>query len=221
MTTLVISDMHLTDKFDERKFKFLSDLFDKYDKIIINGDFWDSYSTDFEKFIKSDWAKLFPILKSKNTVYIYGNHDIKSKSKVEKLRLFSDMQTQDFEMVCGDKKFIFMHGHDFFKKRSTYEKESGIYKKFRLNDMSLKVEKFLLGKFGSHTFDVVTRKLNRKMKKYARENLADLEYLIVGHTHYAEIDEKNKFLNSGFVRNGVAQYLVIDGEKVVLKKGRY
>jgi UDP-2,3-diacylglucosamine pyrophosphatase LpxH len=42
MNTLVISDTHLG-KYDQKKDKFLKDLIKGYDRIIINGDFWDNW----------------------------------------------------------------------------------------------------------------------------------------------------------------------------------
>ncbi len=42
MRILVISDTHLTHKFDQRKFEYLLSIISQADKVIINGDFWDS-----------------------------------------------------------------------------------------------------------------------------------------------------------------------------------
>ncbi len=78
MKTIVLSDTHLYEEFDEKKFNFLKRIISKVDRVIINGDFWDSYICSFSDFINSPWKKLFPLLKTKKTVYIYGNHDKKS-----------------------------------------------------------------------------------------------------------------------------------------------
>src|SRR3990172_1424130 len=63
MKILVFSDSHLTDKFEEKKFYFLKKIIRQSDFVIINGDFWDGYLTTFNRFISSNWSKLFPLLK--------------------------------------------------------------------------------------------------------------------------------------------------------------
>src|SRR3972149_6125144 len=73
-TTAIISDTHLTAKFDKAKFEYLKTLFSKYEEVIINGDFWSYYSCTFDEFLKSKWNALFPFMKAK-TIYIHGNHD--------------------------------------------------------------------------------------------------------------------------------------------------
>ena len=72
MKTLVLSDTHLTDRFDERKFNFLRAIILPSDQVIINGDFWDSWFTDFDGFVSSKWSGLFLLLLKKNTIYLNG-----------------------------------------------------------------------------------------------------------------------------------------------------
>lgn len=68
MKTIVFSDTHLINKFEENKFQFLSALIASADSIIINGVFWDAYMVSFDAFIKSRWKDLFPLLKEKKTI---------------------------------------------------------------------------------------------------------------------------------------------------------
>jgi len=68
MKILIFSDTHLTSKFDQEKFDFLKKIVNSSDRVIINGDFWDSWFTNFDDFVKSRWNKLFPLLKKKNTM---------------------------------------------------------------------------------------------------------------------------------------------------------
>lgn len=75
--TLVISDTHLG-KYDRKMDLFLRNLIKDYDRIILNGDFYDCWLVSFEEFISSEYSELFKILKSKETIYIYGNHDSES-----------------------------------------------------------------------------------------------------------------------------------------------
>lgn len=71
MKTLIFSDTHLTKKFDLKKFLFLKRIIESADQVIINGDFWDSWFSDFNGFLKSGWKDLFHSLKEKETIYIY------------------------------------------------------------------------------------------------------------------------------------------------------
>jgi len=71
MKILVFSDTHLTDRFDQGKFRFLQKIINFSDQVIINGDFWDSWFTNFDDFVNSEWRKLFPILLKKRAIYIW------------------------------------------------------------------------------------------------------------------------------------------------------
>ncbi len=75
MKTIIFSDAHLTNRFDEPTYRFLENMILSADKIIINGDFWDGEVVSFNQFINSKWQKLFPLLLERKAVYIYGNHD--------------------------------------------------------------------------------------------------------------------------------------------------
>src|SRR3982750_365904 len=76
MKTLIFSDSHLYGRFEETKFKFMWYLINSVDHVIINGDFWDGYIIDFNEFLATPWNELFPLLKERRSIYIYGNHDI-------------------------------------------------------------------------------------------------------------------------------------------------
>jgi predicted MPP superfamily phosphohydrolase len=88
MQTLIFSDTHLTKGFNRKKYEFLREIIEPVDRVIINGDFWDGYLTSFDKFVNSEWQKLFPLLKEKQTIYLYGNHD-KTKWCDSRVNLFS------------------------------------------------------------------------------------------------------------------------------------
>jgi predicted phosphodiesterase len=100
MKILVISDVHLDNAFEKPKYRFLKKIIRRADRVIINGDFWDGYLVKFQQFIQSPWKSLFPLLKSKKTIYIYGNHDKKILSD-KHTALFSDIQTRlKFQKIC-------------------------------------------------------------------------------------------------------------------------
>lgn len=71
MKTLIFSDTHLTSKVHKKTFSFLEDLISQVDKVIINGDFWDSYKTSFDEFIDSGRKKLFDLLLQKDAIYLF------------------------------------------------------------------------------------------------------------------------------------------------------
>ena len=100
MKILVISDVHLDNAFEKPKYRFLKKIIRRADRVIINGDFWDGYLVKFQQFIQSPWKSLFPLLKSKKTIYIYCNHDKKILSD-KHTALFSDIQTRlKFQKIC-------------------------------------------------------------------------------------------------------------------------
>src|SRR5689334_5828739 len=97
MKLLIFSDSHLSARFDEAKYNYLRWIITHADKVVINGDFWDRDLTTFDQFVNSDWRKLFPLLLSKATTYIYGNHDWKGYCD-ERVNLFSTSQTQALDI---------------------------------------------------------------------------------------------------------------------------
>ncbi|OGK45500.1 hypothetical protein A3B40_00595 [Candidatus Roizmanbacteria bacterium RIFCSPLOWO2_01_FULL_37_16] len=59
------------------------------------------------------------------------------------------------------------------------------------------------------------------MKRINKKNSNKNEILVCGHSHWAEIDLKSQFINTGFIENGVAKYLLIDDEKIIPKEEWY
>ena len=110
MRTLIISDTHLTHRFDERKYYFLEKLISSYDHVILNGDFWDGYTTTFDKFVNSKWSGLFPLLKAKNAIYLFGNHD-QERYTDERVNLFSVEQKKSHTIEIGIDTYHIEHGH--------------------------------------------------------------------------------------------------------------
>ena len=62
---LIFSDTHLTKRFEEKKYNLLVRLVSSSDRVIINGDFWDSWFVSFKDFLGSKWNKLFPLLRER------------------------------------------------------------------------------------------------------------------------------------------------------------
>jgi predicted phosphodiesterase len=204
----------------------LEKIFSTVDKVIILGDFWDSSLMTFDNFINSDWRLLFPILKQKHAVYVYGNHD-KKETADSRVFLFSDTQTTRYKFEEGGKTFITEHGDRFFKNHIlfllTY---GGPFKRFFMSRFFIVwqfviVEDVLTKIFGTKYLANKGLKFNIHIKKIWQKEAKNGEYLICGHTHAAEMDLKNHFINTGLIRHGLGQYVVIDGEKIEAKEEWY
>ena len=217
MKTLIVSDIHLTHIFDEKKFLYLEKLFSSFDKIILNGDFWDGYNTTFDRFIDSKWKKLFPLLKSKKAVYLYGNHDQKKFSD-ERVSLYSHEQKDSHVIDFNSLTYHIEHGH------MIYPSIDGILPLSRkffgyLNFIFQRFEHLFVRYLRSpHNF--VLSQANRTIKKRLKIKKFSCWYLC-GHTHFAEIDTKNTFANSGFIQYGKATYLIADSSGLSLRTEWY
>lgn len=210
MKILVISDTHLYSPFNQKKFNFLKKIISGSDKVIINGDFFDSYINTFDEFIKSPWKQLFPLLKKKGAVYLFGNHDLKKVSG-NRTGLFSVSQNNRYEMTLSGKKFLFEHGHltrptlDVRFHFSWQVKHYGMLVGHIFRNLLVKI-------FGKLAVRILFGHLNAGSKEYIKNTYKpkDNEFFIIGHNHFGEIDEKNRFAASGMILYGFAQYLTID-----------
>jgi predicted phosphodiesterase len=208
---IVFSDTHLTHKFNQRKYNFLKKIILSGDKVIINGDFWDGYLIKFSQLLDSKWNMLFPLLKSKNTVYVYGNHDRRKKSDW-RVNLFSVKQTEKYEIHTNKNTFIFEHGNKFRpcmdETKLKFLLISPIIKSVNLAEKlchKRKQSKKLMNWFLS--------KSNKRIKLIINNEAIENKIYVTGHTHMAEKDLDNHFLNSGIIRYGIGQYLIIDTDK--------
>jgi len=215
MTILVFSDTHLTGRFNKKKFIFLTRIINKADKVIINGDFWDGHLTTFNHFITSQWSNLFKLLKQKKAVYIYGNHDRKEYSD-SRVSSFSTIQTTAYSLTFNNRHYYFEHGHSFLPS---------IDNKLRITSYHLVKIITLLA--NCLEFPIQTLKIwfggivaNNSIKK-KRNGKTKNGFIVCGHTHYPEIDKKNQFLNTGFIKFGLASYLLINNNGIQLKKESY
>ncbi len=218
MKTLIFSDSHLSLPFEEKKFNFIEGIIKPVDKVIINGDFWESSLMSFQNFVNSPWRNLFPLLKEKKTIYIYGNHD-KKISTNSKVNLFSDQQTDRYILNLKDKELVIEHGnriHPFIDDRMNWSKiNSNITKPYE------HIERLMVRKLGTRFLKMCYGRMNKKMKKKLKDELKLNQIYICGHTHYAEIDKESQFINSGLVRHGLGQYLVIEQDRIVAKEEWY
>lgn len=221
MRILVFSDSHLYTPVDQQKLEFLKKIISSADRVIINGDFYDSYMNTFDEFIKSDWKKLFPLLKSKKAVYIYGNHDAR-KSSDNRAQYFSEVQAERYKLKTQDKTFIFEHGH---KTRVTADVSHQI--DWKLLHAAITIGHFMRGVmvsiFGKLFLWLRFSYRNRNSKKRIMEmyHPSNNETYVIGHNHWGEVDLKNHFASSGAILYGYAQYLSITDGVIKLHEGWY
>jgi len=216
MKLLVLSDTHLDHKYEHEKFRRLENLISESDQVILNGDFWEGYDFTFEDFLKTPWVKLFPLLKSKKTIYLFGNHD---KEIFIDNRIFQFCELADHQHITkiANTNFIFEHGDKYaLKFDGTYH----IERPKRIGFVAIElIHKWFVRLFGIRGVWILFGQLNNKVKRSIKEEFEHLgNYVFVcGHTHCAEVDIENHFANSGFSKFGYLQYLTIDDNGKVQK----
>jgi UDP-2,3-diacylglucosamine pyrophosphatase LpxH len=220
MKTLIISDIHLTPLFNQNKFDYLKKLFNRFDRIIVNGDLYDGYLFSFDQFAQSKWKPLLEILRSKKTMYFYGNHDKGTwiKGKAEK---YVDYTDKVHKVKYG--KYLLWMEHGDLINRSIAEKIP-----WAANRITAWIVHFIRI-WGVIIFgDSFYKKLNpyhilvhKDLKSWAKQNLKDGQILICGHSHTACLDLENHYANSGFVGQGWASYLVLEDNEIKLVEERY
>ncbi len=192
MKILVIADTHIG-KFDKKKYLFLQRIISKCDRLIINGDFIDTWVITAEQFLESPWKGLFPILLEKKTVYIKGNHE---KNIAEDIaRNFSVKFCNKHEEIINGEKFVFEHGDQILK-----EMEGIILKLYRrILGLKLKRLLFVLSAFLSAVYKVfpkITQNTicGRKRNNLLKDSIKDRNFFLVAsdtHTHQKLISRIN------------------------------
>lgn len=212
MKTLIFSDTHLTHKFDKKQFQYLKKIIEPVDRVIINGDFWDSYISNFDKFVTSKWKdNLFPLLKSKDTIYLPGNHDPKELLD-KRVTLFCTSSPSALKVKVGKYTLVIEHGD-----RVAPDIDQTI--SWIINPITSRFASFyfaiglkLLKKrflYAKHFYTI-----HNTAKEWAKDNMKSNEIFVCGHSHISEYNINEKFINTGMIRAGYAQYLLINGEKM-------
>lgn len=212
MQTLVFSDTHLSTKFNKKLFNALSALISESDRVIINGDFWEGLAVSFDDFLESGWNQLFPLLKQKDTVYVYGNHDHKIYWDDRVLR-FCSKAVNEYALETPSHKYLFRHGHEFlFPKHSekclqeSKEQARSTWRKIRLWVANL-IQQVGFGVFGPKVLPAFVNHISLQERRLIGNSK---EILVCGHTHRPYINKKLNFLDIGFFNFGWANYMVID-----------
>lgn len=211
MKTIVISDVHLTSKFDQRKYDYLGDIISSSDKLIINGDLWDRFYTDFDSFLKSDWSKLFSLMKKKKTVYIYGNHD-PAHHQDSRNQLFSTKQVEEYVIELDDGRRLNLNHGDLITHGTKYRDSKVKLYSAMMNSILSFAEAAAVNTFG-YTYNRAIPQINhleKLYKKYSKESLKSEEILVTGHIHKPIFNPEEGYINTGYVMYGNGFHLDVD-----------
>lgn len=218
MKILVFSDSHLDHNFEPEKLSFLKKIIRSADQVVINGDFWEGYSTTFDQFLTSKWKGLLPLLKAKKAIYLFGNHDKKILSD-KRIGQFCIASAQRYKLKTSRYTYVFEHGN----RLAPYIDDIWNFKTLPpvMNNLLSELERTAVRIFGVKALTYLFGRFNVKIKGLLKKELKENEIFVCGHTHVAEIDLKNRFMNSGLVRHGLAHYIIIEDGTPTLYKERY
>ena len=211
---VIISDLHLGKKLNPEKFDQIKQAVESADKLIINGDLWEGFAYSLGEFLKSSWRKLFPLFKSKDATYLYGNHD-RETSNDSRTSQFSSSAVRKYVFKQNGEVFNVMHGDELAPTLDMRLPRIAYF--YWFYEIAVKIERFFIRHFGK-PFLHIYRKDNEKMINWKVKNISGDQWLICGHSHLAIINNEVKFANSGIFEPQVATYLNIENGKVELKE---
>lgn len=220
MKTVVFSDSHLNLPFEEKKYRFIESIIHDADQVIINGDFWEGFRVSFDQFLDSPYKHLFPLLRSKNTVYIYGNHDQKEFSD-HRTSAFATRVAYSHELQVNGSRLILKHGDQYARIASDDCTPPLKGHKRIINSVMNATESIIVRKLGKKAMKQVHGRFNTIIKKKIREILKEHEIFVCGHTHMAEFNLPEHFINTGLIKHGLGQYLVIENTTMTPKEEWY
>ncbi|HEB14010.1 MAG TPA: hypothetical protein ENI09_01190 [candidate division WWE3 bacterium] len=217
---IVFSDTHLTHHwFNPKKFRYLANIIRSADQVAIVGDFWDGMRCSFDQFIQSPWKALFPLLKSKDAIYLYGNHDLEEWCD-ERVNRFSTLQAEAVDITVGTFNLRLEHGHRIAPDPITKNPKL-------LNIPMIGWADYIFTSaipmvlFGDRWAKVSGRVPTHLMRERAKWASANGQWLICGHSHSAQVDPAIRYANSGFVGSGWAKYLRVDEYSIDLINARF
>lgn len=205
MNRIIFSDTHLTTKFDPQLFKRLTQLIEPVDQVIINGDFWDGYSINFDQFLNSEWQRLFPLLKRKQAIYLFGNHDAQSFSD-HRVDQFSVQASEFFEtQLSNNQKLICYHGHQSCTTIDNYL--PFVTKTPFLNDLAISTMSLADRILGAKVWRWKNSRQNQKQHLYATQKYPD-SVVVNGHSHLPQ--KESSWLNCGMINYSRESYIEIN-----------
>lgn len=218
MKTIIFSDTHLTKSFNKRKFEAIYSVVESADKVIINGDFWDGYFITLDDFLDSKWNKLFGLLKSKNTICLFGNHDTPALVNKKSNEFCLEYKIY-YKLTSDNKVFHIEHGNRLAPELSAKYPwlKRNMYFLKKLTKLESFAELILNKALGNMPF----KEENNKMKERKDEFCHEKEFLVCGHSHRSEIDLGKKYINTGGNKFSPFKYLVVEDGEFELKAADY
>lgn len=232
-STLIFSDLHLGENVCLKRLNAFIEICESFDLIILNGDFLDDFWC-YDKTIESDWSPLFDFFKTKEVIYIFGNHDHDTVKLRNATIKFIDLYCDEYLLSVGKIELCIQHGHHIYprpdgilyKKKTTWRGK--LFQKmvkniwYFLYPIILKF-RFFIERFPK-TLVHIQRPFvilqNKRMKKYAADKLEPHQILVCGHSHLAEFSPEKKFINCGANSYNRIEYISVrDGEiKLIVKE---
>jgi predicted phosphodiesterase len=214
MKIAIVSDTHLSTKFSVEKYNYLRDIFSQADQVILCGDFWDHDLCSFDQFINSQWQELFSVLRSRDTIYLYGDHD-KQEWSDPRAELFSVMQAHSYDLTQAGRKFHIEHGDRLVPDLNILHTWTRKYKWFnRLMRILIPISTKLLGQ--KH-YRIFYQKMNDQMLSWARTHLPPNNLLVTGHSHLPQFSPQDNFINCGANVDIMRSYLLLEDDKLTLR----
>lgn len=204
---LAISDIHLGSKDTNTEFllKVLKNV--KAKKILIVGDLFDHHN--LYRFKKDHWkvlSKLRKLSKKSKVIYLIGNHCF---LKAEFMSILLGFECVDeYEFDIKGKKFLVTHGDIFDLFFTKYRFFTNILVKFYyfIRDLHPYAENL----FKKKTISLADKITNIKKTAISYCIQKDKDFIICGHSHVGEIDEK--YINTGSFCEDVCSYITIDSK---------
>ena len=213
---LIISDLHLS-VFERKTSQFLEKLFSRFDTIIINGDFWDDQYISFEDFISSQYRPLFAVLHQKNTIYLFGNHDMPARMDN---RVFSFCSWAGFrvKLRAGRISAHIEHGHllsQWYVLLLLRLFENKGWWLWLLTTPIGFLESWAKQRYLKSVREKKQREhhlksLNTYFQKMAKQIVSSTEYFIMGHTHVPQYAAGDHYINLGFSHERHYSYIVVE-----------
>jgi len=155
------------------------------------------------------------LLKAKNTVYLFGNHD-KEHFMDERIKLFSNFQGLNYELISGNKTFHFQHGHLL---SPAYDK----YPLIKNNELSRPLFQLIMWilrffkpiRLMQHDWEYHGAFI--RLKKYIEDVEKRFEknhYYIFSHSHLHKVVPRLNLINLGVFQPKRRHFLLIKDGKI-------
>jgi len=229
ISTIILSDLHLgSNNIHHGRLHAFLEIIETFDRVILNGDFLDDH-WDYEKTMVSEWKPLFDLLKTKETIYLFGNHDVDSISLRSATKEIINEYAETYHVLVHDRELIIMHGHTVYPRLGgiLYKPQKSWWRK--ILQKVLKVVSYivypiiLIVRFFIERHPQLVKlqrpliaKQNEVMKQYAKGNLEPDQILVCGHSHLAEFSPEQQFINEGANAYERVEYLSIRDNNIEL-----